>query len=409
MPVLAAVERRSSMVAGHRDDTLLVENDAERLEKGEEADAIDEYEPARAGRRGREERRASAPVRGGGGAARGGGAGGAGARQAREGGAAARGLDAAPNPRWSPDTITTARLKPYYYHNAEWAEQARRPGPGHTIWAHPGLTRRAWPGRPPPPPTPWHPGPRSTRPRPWRRRWRRCLRPRPRRRGGADGADLAGARARAVRDADGVERGPFAAPAAAAGGPRRLDRDAGAARRDARRAEPPSTSRRRSRRPWSACREKSRARRPAAGSRTGRRWRSAAADGWTKEEKQREGSATSTSTGSIQGGKKAGASWKSLGRAYPLSLGGGRRAKADGKEVAGGPHRRAAHRAGPHRLLLADDRGGPRPRRGELNASGKIRYEGNEYVPTGFARRPSGATWTSATGTTFINGYTTSP
>ena len=31
-------------------DTLLVENDAERLEKGEEADAIDEYERERDGR-----------------------------------------------------------------------------------------------------------------------------------------------------------------------------------------------------------------------------------------------------------------------------------------------------------------------------------------------------------------------
>ena len=105
--VLAAVlERRSSMVASAiATDTLLVENDAERLEKGEEADAIDEYERERDGRptRAEEEHRGgAAPVRGGGGAARGGGAGGAGARRAREKGAAARGLDAAPEPQVEP-------------------------------------------------------------------------------------------------------------------------------------------------------------------------------------------------------------------------------------------------------------------------------------------------------------------
>ena len=106
--VLAAVlERRSSMVASAiATDTLLVENDAERLEKGEEADAIDEYERERDGRPTRAEEEAArgdpAPVRGGGGAARGGGAGGAGARRAREEGAAARGLDAAPEPQVEP-------------------------------------------------------------------------------------------------------------------------------------------------------------------------------------------------------------------------------------------------------------------------------------------------------------------
>ena len=44
---------------------------------------------------------------------------------------------------------------------------------------------------------------------------------------------------------------------------------------------------------------------------------------------------------------------------------------------------------------------------GILNASGKIWYEGNEYVPTGFARRAFQAcnVDASATGTTFINGY----
>ena len=43
----------------------------------------------------------------------------------------------------------------------------------------------------------------------------------------------------------------------------------------------------------------------------------------------------------------------------------------------------------------------------ELLASGKIRYEDNEYVPTGFARRAFQAcnVDTSATGTTVINGY----
>ena len=43
----------------------------------------------------------------------------------------------------------------------------------------------------------------------------------------------------------------------------------------------------------------------------------------------------------------------------------------------------------------------------ELLASGKIRYEDNDYVPTGFARRAFQAcnVDASATGTTFINGY----
>ena len=99
--VLAAVlERRSSMVASAiATDTLLVENDAERLEKGEEADAIDEYERERDGRPtraeeerhrgGRRQREAEAAQRE------------AAAREAREraererGGAAARWLDAA--------------------------------------------------------------------------------------------------------------------------------------------------------------------------------------------------------------------------------------------------------------------------------------------------------------------------
>ena len=44
---------------------------------------------------------------------------------------------------------------------------------------------------------------------------------------------------------------------------------------------------------------------------------------------------------------------------------------------------------------------------GILNASGKIWYEGNRRVPTGFARRAFQARNVdpSATGTTFINGY----
>ena len=43
----------------------------------------------------------------------------------------------------------------------------------------------------------------------------------------------------------------------------------------------------------------------------------------------------------------------------------------------------------------------------ELLASGKIRYQDTEYVPTGFARRAFQAcnVDASATGTTFINGY----
>ena len=43
----------------------------------------------------------------------------------------------------------------------------------------------------------------------------------------------------------------------------------------------------------------------------------------------------------------------------------------------------------------------------ELLATGKIRYQDTEYVPTGFARRAFQAcnVDASATGTTFINGY----
>ena len=147
--VLAAVlERRSSMVASAiATDTLLVENDAERLEKGEEADAIDEYERERDGRPTRAEeeriaemrrqREAEAAQRE------------AAQREARE---RAEREKRAPLPAgWTrhANTRPNAAVKPYYYHNAEWRRTgAPDRGPGaHTIWVHPGLT----------PPEPWVP------------------------------------------------------------------------------------------------------------------------------------------------------------------------------------------------------------------------------------------------------------
>ena len=147
--VLAAVlERRSSMVASAiATDTLLVENDAERLEKGEEADAIDEYERERDGRPTRAQEEEHARIR----------------RQyeaevaqreaaAREARERAEREKAAPLPAgWKryPNTRPNAAVKPYYYHNAEWRRTgAPDRGPGaHTIWVHPGLT----------PPAPWVP------------------------------------------------------------------------------------------------------------------------------------------------------------------------------------------------------------------------------------------------------------
>ena len=109
-------------------DTLLVENDAERLEKGEEADAIDEYERERDGRPTRAEEERIAEI-----------------RRQREAEAAQREAEkqkareraereaAAPLPEgWTrhrnPDARPNAR--PYYYHNAGCAKAAARRAAG---------------------------------------------------------------------------------------------------------------------------------------------------------------------------------------------------------------------------------------------------------------------------------------
>ena len=179
--VLAAVlERRSSMVASAiATDTLLVENDAERLEKGEEADAIDEYERERDGRptRAEEERRAEIRRQYEAEAAQREAA----QREARERAAREK---AAPLPAgWTRhrNTGPTAQSSRTIIITPSGAERVRQIVDlgAHDLGA-PGLT----PPEPwvPPAPAPaahtWPPTRRSTRPRPWPRRWRRCPRPR---------------------------------------------------------------------------------------------------------------------------------------------------------------------------------------------------------------------------------------
>ena len=134
-----------------------------------------------------------------------------------------------------------------------------------------------------------------------------------------------------------------------------------------------------------------------------------AADGWTKEEKQREGSATVDKYWiDPKGGSKCRSIIEVARRAYPQFV----------QEAADAPKRTAKKSLEDligERLIAPGPIVFSWPMTGEvrvraegiLNASGKIWYEGNEYVPTGFARRAFQACNVdpSATGTTFINGY----
>ena len=138
-------------------------------------------------------------------------------------------------------------------------------------------------------------------------------------RGGADGADLAGAGAGAVRDADGVERGGAVRGAGGgSSGPRRLDRDAGAARRDA--AARASIDLTAEESPALECVPRKVARASTGSRVTDRKAleERMAADGWTKEEKQREGSATVDKYWiDPNGGKKCRSFIEVARRAYP--------------------------------------------------------------------------------------------
>ena len=135
-----------------------------------------------------------------------------------------------------------------------------------------------------------------------------------------------------------------------------------------------------------------------------------AADGWTKEEKQREGSATVDKYWiDPKGGSKCRSLIEVARRAYPDFL----------SEAAADAPKRTAKKSledligerliAPGPIVFSWPMTGEVRVRAEgiLNASGKIWYEGNEYVPTGFARRAFQACNVdpSATGTTFINGY----
>ena len=134
-----------------------------------------------------------------------------------------------------------------------------------------------------------------------------------------------------------------------------------------------------------------------------------AADGWTKEEKQREGSATVDKYWiDPNGGKKCRSLIEVARRAYPEfvtenSDAPKRTAKKSLEDLIG------ERLIAPGPIVFSWPMTGEVRVRAEgiLNASGKIWYEGNEYVPTGFARRAFQACNVdpSATGTTFINGY----
>ena len=131
-----------------------------------------------------------------------------------------------------------------------------------------------------------------------------------------------------------------------------------------------------------------------------------AADGWTKEEKQREGSAhVDKYYLPPNGGRKLNSLVEVARTAYPefLGEGGARKTKKSLEDLIG----EGAIAPGP--IVFSWPMTGEVRVRAEgiLNASGKIWYEGNEYVPTGFARRAFQACNVdpSATGTTFINGY----
>ena len=128
----------------------------------------------------------------------------------------------------------------------------------------------------------------------------------------------------------------------------------------------------------------------------------------TKEEKQREGSATVDKYWiDPKGGKKCRSIIEVARRAYPEYVSEGTAATRTAKKsledligerlIAPGPIVFSWPMTGEVRVRAE----------GILNASGKIWYEGNEYVPTGFARRAFQACNVdpSATGTTFINGY----
>ena len=428
--VLAAVlERRSSMVSSAiATDTLLVENDAERLEKGEEADAIDEYERERDGRPTRAQEEEHARIR----------------RQyeaevaqreaerraARE---RAEREKAAPlpagwtriqNPRWSPDTITTARLKPYYYHNAEWRRTgAPDRGPGaHTIWVHPGLT----------PPEPWVPpapapaahalvpgapfdaaaplaaalatlpaAPAPAVAAPTVPTW-----PAP------EPAPFAMPAALNVAAPGGRQAAPFAAPEAAAAA---LDASiAMLARPDATPPRGASIDLTAEESPALECVPRKVARASTGSRVTDRKAleERMATDGWTKEEKQREGSATVDKYWiDPKGGPKARSIIEVARRAYPEFL-------SESAENSDAPKRKPKKSLedligecviAPGPIVFSWPMTGEVRVRAEaeLLASGKIRYEDTEYVPTGFARRAFQACNVdpSATGTTFINGY----
>ena len=142
-----------------------------------------------------------------------------------------------------------------------------------------------------------------------------------------------------------------------------------------------------------------------------------AADGWTKEEKQREGSATVDKYWiDPNGGKKCRSIIEVARRAYPEFLSESaansdapkRKPKKSLEDLIG----EGAIAPGPI-VFSWPMTGEVRVRaEAELLASGKIRYQDAdgaavEYVPTGFARRAFQACNVdpSATGTTFINGY----
>ena len=394
-------------------DTLLVENDAERLEKGEEADAIDEYERERDGRPTRAEEERIAEIR----------------RQRaeelaqqeakkREARERAKREAAAPLPAgWTRHTNTDTRpnARPYYYHNAEWRRTgAPNRGPGaHTIWVHPGLE----------PPTPWVP----PAPAPAAHTLAANA---PFDAAAPLAAALATLPAAAPAPAVAAPTvptwpapapapfamptalnvaAPFAAPAAAAAA---LDASiAMLARPD---ATPPrgASIDLTAESPALECVPRKVARASTGSRVTDRKAleERMAADGWTKEEKQREGSATVDKYWiDPKGGSKCRSLIEVARRAYPDFL----------SEAAADAPKRTAKKSledligerliAPGPIVFSWPMTGEVRVRAEgiLNASGKIWYEGNEYVPTGFARRAFQACNVdpSATGTTFINGY----
>ena len=140
--VLAAVVgRRAAMVAQFvATDTLLVENDDERLEEGEEADAMDEYEREKSGRPTREEEERIHQIR---------------LQRAQEQAQieAKRRAERERAEREASEPLPkgwTRHRRPsdnkcYYHHGGR--KDAFAPPTAHTVWHHPGLT----------PPAPWPP------------------------------------------------------------------------------------------------------------------------------------------------------------------------------------------------------------------------------------------------------------